>query len=410
MSIEPSHLARATAALGAALVIVGLLLAVLPDGRVGTTAMASPMQQASPCVVTHRKTASPDVVLLGEDVTVTLSVQAQCPPSVGALHVVLVLDASGSMAGSPSLAMKQAAARFVRQLQMPTHPIRQVGVVEYNEEARRLSSLTNDESRVIGAINRVSADGGTRIDLGILEGLRVLSQGRSGINRDELTEVIIVLADGGNNAGCQPILAAARQAKSQGVLLVAICFGSACDEQCMRQVASGPRYYFRADNAGQLVAVFDRIAVLLVGDVADHLTVTDTWGDRFAYVAGSANPAPESPVTPTTWLRWVTAGVPPAGATHTLRLRPLRPGTQPANEEAQGVYRDAAGRPITFTFRLPSLTVLDPTVPTATPSTPPPATATADVTVTATPAHTATPTDEPPPEHLILLPSCTKLE
>ena len=108
-------------------------------------------QRPSPCVVNYAKTAAPSSVPLGAAVDIVLTADVTCPGAPPELHLVLVLDGSGSMQGSPAIALKQAAKRLVYGLDLPGNPSTQVGVVEFNTAARRLSLLSNSERQVIGA-------------------------------------------------------------------------------------------------------------------------------------------------------------------------------------------------------------------------------------------------------------------
>jgi hypothetical protein len=195
-------------AIGAlALLVLGApLLSVEAAPRL--TGLLQGGRNVSTCQAEPNKIANPNVILLGETVDITLTVRANCASETAPLHIVMVLDGSGSMAGAPTQDMKKAAAELIRKLEMDRNPGIQVGVVEFNTQARTLCQLTNQESRAVGCVNNVQANGGTAIDLGILEGLQVLRRGR----RTEIPprEVMIVLSDGGNNAGCDPVLAACR--------------------------------------------------------------------------------------------------------------------------------------------------------------------------------------------------------
>ena len=369
------------------------------DGTTESRLPSSPRQGgASPCVMTHTMTADPAVLLLGEELTVTLGVQATCPNLESPLHVVLVLDGSGSMSGQKTQQMKAAAARFVRDLELPGHAGRRVGVVEYNSQARRLCYLTNNENQAISCINRVGANGGTSIDLGILEGLRVLEEGRPS-GPSSAVEAIIVLADGASQTGCPPVLNAARQARDEGVTLFSICLGPDCDHRCMLMAASSPRYYYYIEDPNYLYAAFRHIADSLVGEMLGvgvrSLRVREEWGERFAYVGDSAEPEPAVVDLPADWLAWHEDYPAREGVTFSLRLRPLHAGVQQASESATGVLTDVLGRTAAWQFVPPEVTVLEPgPVPTNAPSaTHQPATATA----TATTAPSSTATERPKP-------------
>jgi len=393
------------AALAVAFVLVGVIMAALP-GRNGSGAevtLAAPKStfsasaasqdqpsDPSPCIVTHTKTADPAVVLLGDMLKITLGVEVQCPETSGPLQVVLVLDGSGSMVGGAGRAMKLAATDLVRMLGLPTHPQRLVGVVEFRDEARTLASLTNDRGKVLGAINQVGTSGDTRIDLGILEGLRNLTNGGGDVPADA-RQVLVVFANGANTAGCAPVLSAAQLAKDKGVIVAAVCLWDDCDIQCLKQAAS-PGYFFKTENASQLQAAMDRLASMILRRRIQSISVMDEWGDNFAYVADSASPPHTDPVTPTQWLRWIELGDVPSPLTYTLLLRPLRAGTHATNVEATGALTDSAGLTITWTFRVPMVTVIDPTRPTPTATRTSPS-----ATPSSTPTQAATPSPTLPP-------------
>jgi len=354
---------RPILAMGVAGAAIAGVFALLPGGEVRGAPPTTMRHQggASRCVVTHTKTASPEVVLLGEEITITLGVRATCPDAPGPTHIVLVLDATGSMQGQPTQLMKQAATKLVRDLDMRNHPERRVGVVEFDMTARRLCALTNDEDQVVGCIDRVVADGGTRIDLGILEGLRVLSEGRGEAQGDMLWEVLIVLSDGGSGAGCAPILRAAGWAETYGAHITTVCLGSSCMRLCMFEVASSPRFQYYAQDPTELMTTFDAIGRQLLSTIPVRLTVTDSWGDQFSFVTDSAHPPPTAPDDPSDWLRWEEPAVPESGLTYTLRLRPLRAGYQAANETATGQLQGRmVDRLVSWQFTLPHVTVLEP--------------------------------------------------
>ena len=51
------------------------------------------------------------------------------------------------------------------------------------------------------------------------------------------------------------MIAAAGQAKGQGILVITVCVGGGCDVQCMRSAATSPRYFFEARNSSALVQI-----------------------------------------------------------------------------------------------------------------------------------------------------------
>jgi Ca-activated chloride channel family protein len=269
------------------------------------------------------------------------------------------MDASGSMAGQPSRDQKQAAIGFVDSLDLPDNPQRQFAVVQYNSVAKTLSQLTNDRNRAVSAINQVGAAGGTAIDAGIREGLKAIMRGRRGGEPNGETEVMIVLSDGANNAGCQAPLQAAAQAINQGVLLITACVGSGCDAQCMRLLASSPLHFHHAASASDLAATFDEIRRALLSVMLSELRIVVTLGDATRYVPDSARPDPYEVRGPDV-IEWRSQDVPQGGVDLTFAVEPLPAGTTPAFLEARGTYTDNLGAAGEFRFGAPFITVLDP--------------------------------------------------
>ena len=158
-------LAMALAVLGIALAGVGLLAVS------GESVEASPAAQGqgeSACIAVRDKFANPGVILLGETVDVTLTVTALCAGEAFPLHIVLVLDASGSMSGEPNREMKKAARELIKRLDMRNNPSTKVGVVSFNTSANTLCQLTDSSSRANSCVNKVGAAGGTSIGNGFV--------------------------------------------------------------------------------------------------------------------------------------------------------------------------------------------------------------------------------------------------
>jgi len=278
---------------------------------------------------------------------------------------------------------------MIERLDMAENPATKVGVVSFNTTARTHCQLTNQQNRAVGCVNQVGAGGGTRIDRGIEEGMKVLRRGRNKeADRESIREVMIVLSDGGNNAGCPPVLQAAGSAKSQGVLVITVCVGNDCDTSCMRRAATSPRYFFEARNASALGQVFDRIREDIINIFLRKLTVVDILPSNMHYILDAGDSAPK-------WdenlreLEWQTVQVPKQGVTYTARVEPKEVGFWPTNVEAKGTFLDNKNRSGEFTFEVPYVTVLNPNVQ-GTPSAPPP-----PPTYTPTPPPTPTPRPRP---------------
>jgi hypothetical protein len=267
--------------------------------------------------------------------------------------------------------------------------------VTYTASGHTLCTLTNDAERVRACLRQPGGSVGSAIDAGIDEGLRVLVLGRPREPAPSLREVLVVYAALGNAAGCSPVIIAANRAKSQKVLVVSNCAGASCDSACMRQVASSARYFYDVTNGGRGLNPSRDLAPATVR----RLTIVDRLPSDMAYVADSAQPAPDKG-DPVSGLVWQMNYVPADGVTITFRVRPLELGRRPTNLEASGEVEDSDRAIRSFVFPVPMVDVVaEPTGDTPVPSTTPTASNTPNPCAsgwgpacTTTPTRTDTPT------------------
>jgi hypothetical protein len=238
---------------------VALLGAVAARAEAPHPANATPTPE-SRCMPDVETTVWPDTVLLGESVDVTHTVNVICAGERMYRHIALVLDGSDSMRGDPQSDRDAAAGSIVSSLDLKDYPSTTVAVIGFADDTQLLSRLANDEASVLRAVGRAGPDSlrhprmmppgsrglddNTRLDVGIREGHHALVVGRQGLDRLFVTEAMVVLSDGRNTDGCAPVRKAASAVRADGVFVVAVCTGRDCDQRCMREVASSPRYLF----------------------------------------------------------------------------------------------------------------------------------------------------------------------
>lgn len=122
--------------------------------------------------------------------------------------VVLVLDASGSMRGSPLAAAQQAATAFVTSLP----DVVPVGLVTFSDSAQVVVSPTTDRGRVVGAIGDVRASGETALYDGVTAATGVGTAPRT----------LVVLSDGGDTASASDLTSTVLAVGSSGSRVEAI--------------------------------------------------------------------------------------------------------------------------------------------------------------------------------------------
>ena len=246
IKVRPVHRLMVPVLLVAALFASGVLL-----GSRSTQA-----QEPSPCEVTLSRQLSASQIELGETLQVTLSVAADCTSEPAPLHIVFALDTSGSMAGTPLSDAQEAILDLAEGLELENNPETRVGLVTYNSGIPKQCELSNQLDDLRDCFVDIQASGGSRIDLGIQAALTMIRRGRNQTSTT-VREVMVVLTDGANNSGCEPVVSAARQAKSQGILIATICAGASCDRTCMRQAASSSSYFYDMQNMNALAGVFE---------------------------------------------------------------------------------------------------------------------------------------------------------
>jgi len=185
---------------------------------------------------------------------------------INVVDVVLIIDRSGSMCepvappfcnsappGSKMAAAISAAKTFVDQLDGVND---RSGLVSFNSLARIDRNLTYDKSSVKSGIDGLHALGGTAIGYGIMNATNHLKwNGRGSTKWAE-----VLLSDGENTAGINPIVAAA-QARDAGIVIYTIGLGSDADNITMSNIANmtGGTYYY-APSGAELSDIYSQIA------------------------------------------------------------------------------------------------------------------------------------------------------
>lgn len=111
------------------------------------------------------------------------------------VNICLVIDRSGSMSGEKMEKTKQAMATFVRKLR----PQDKVSIVEFDTEADAILPATNADNleRILSAIQKIYARGGTDLNAGILLGYKELVKNAT----KDYASRLVILTDAMTNTG-----------------------------------------------------------------------------------------------------------------------------------------------------------------------------------------------------------------
>lgn len=182
--------------------------------------------------------------------------------------VVLVLDASGSMDGTPLNETKKAATKFVDTV---LEQSANIGIVKYDDEAEVVSQFSTDGNALKSAINNIGTGGSTDIEDGLSTAESMLSSS-SGSKK-----IIVLMSDGEPNDGKvgEELIAYADELKKKDIYIYTLGFfeslGDKTSAQYLMEKIASDGCHYEVSDADSLVYFF--------GDIADQIN-----GQKFIYV------------------------------------------------------------------------------------------------------------------------------
>ncbi len=174
------------------------------------------------------------------------------------VNLCLVLDHSGSMAGTPLERLQQASLRLIDRLQSGDR----LSIVAFNHFATALVPHQSivDPAAIKQKVLNLRADGGTAIDEGLKLGIEELAKGNQGA-----VSQIFLLTDGENEHGDNHrCLKLASLAPEHNITMHTLGFGSNWNQQILEQVADaggGSLRYIESPNQidTEFARLFDRL-------------------------------------------------------------------------------------------------------------------------------------------------------
>lgn len=177
------------------------------------------------------------------------------------MSVVLVVDRSGSMSGSPLEDTKKAVANFVKSVQ---DDIR-IGLVAFDDRAEVIAPVSDNRTSILQGINSIYDGGGTSIYLG-LEQAGIELEGESG------KKIVILLSDGadGDSSRIDQVL---EDLKRKNIYVYTIGFGGADTEYLSYIATSCGGKFIQADSSEVLGEIYSAIGEYMVNDYIIQFTV-----------------------------------------------------------------------------------------------------------------------------------------
>lgn len=182
--------------------------------------------------------------------------------------IVLVLDTSGSMDGTPLDETKKAATNFVDTI---LEEDASIGVVNYDSDAEMKSDFSNSKNSLDRVINSLSTGGSTNMEAGLRTADEMLTQSSA------KKKIIVLMSDGEPNEGLtgDELVSYADELKGKGIYIYTLGFFESVGEKTapqtlMEKIASDGCHY-EVSDADSLVFFF--------GDIADQIN-----GQKYIYV------------------------------------------------------------------------------------------------------------------------------
>jgi Ca-activated chloride channel homolog len=229
-----------------------------------------------PALVKASYALSKPTIQTGETTRLSLVMRFGAEPAAATarrrLNLGLVLDRSGSMAGTPLKQAIRAAQTLVAELADDDR----VSVVIYDDSADTIvpPELAKDKARIQGLIGKVSAGGCTNLSGGWLEGVKHVARHGS----KETVNRVLLLTDGQANMGIQDpavLIKTARDKAAEGVVTTTLGFGTGFNEDLligMARAAEGNFYFIQSPE--DVAQVFKIELEGLSSVVGQNLVVT----------------------------------------------------------------------------------------------------------------------------------------
>jgi Ca-activated chloride channel family protein len=177
--------------------------------------------------------------------------------TAGEIDVMLVIDRSGSMGGTPLSEAQSAAIDLINALGGGA----EVGVTSFADGASVNQGMTANKSAAVSAVQGLSSGGGTNHEAGIQEAQDELANN----SRSDVEDIMVILTDGNTTEGGDPV-DDATDAKNAGTEIYSVGFGTV-DTATINALSSDPdSQYAYTGSVDEIEEIFAQISQILAGE------------------------------------------------------------------------------------------------------------------------------------------------
>lgn len=226
------------------------------------------------------KELSAQSISCGESFKIKLSLTGEPDITSNPADIVLILDKSRSMAGSPLANLKSGAKKFIDIIDEATDSAMdgqigggsRIGIVSFSDTAVQTAQLITSVSALKAAVDSLSASGSTNHADAFAKALNLLDDGSAN------EKIMVMFTDGFTTAGgnANPVAAAA---KAQGVIIycIGLSGNGGIDVGALNDWASDPdsAYVAITPDDEELERLFEDVAKNITKPGATDIVVTD---------------------------------------------------------------------------------------------------------------------------------------
>lgn len=307
-------------------------------------------------VTTSNKELSTDAIRCGGSFTIKLSLAAEPDIVSNPTDIVLVLDRSRSMAGSPLANLKSGAKRFIQIIDEATDGAHdgqigsgsRIGIVSFASTAAQDTRLITSVADLNAAVDALTTAEFTNHADAFEKAIDLFDPASTN------EKVIVMFTDGVTTAGGDPAPIAAA-AKAQGIVIycIGLSGNGGLDEDALNAWASDPdsAYVAITPDDEELDKLFEDLARNISKPGATDIEITDTVSPCFKITSLSAPTKGKASLLTANSLRWKIdeLGVSKSeGAVLEFVVEHIGPcsGSIEVNESIE--YRDKEGNDVDF--------------------------------------------------------------